>query len=256
MATTLEQIQEFLDEFDLRYGMDEERNAVLIGFNLDRNETTYRDREGDAHVGLVIRLLEDGDFLGIFAPFAWSVHRCPHQAAVFEALAAIQAKYKMLRFDYDAADGEIRPNVELALEDSTLTSRQFHRLMHTMMDGIQRFDGVIRHAMETGEVSFASVQDDERTAGSSPEIVRMQELATEAGGLEALERVACGWHVEETDAEPAAAGDRPVDAVAPVGAVEPADAAAPPALKPVIRRLWERLFGRVEPDSGTRRRAG
>lgn len=244
MPTSLEQVQEFLDEYDLKYQVDTDHDAILIGFRLDPESTSFRDRDGDAYLQLVIRVLEEGEFLGVFSPQAWNLDGCPHKAAVFEALAAIQARYKLLRFDYDTADGEIRPNVELPLEDAELTSRLFHRMMHAVMHGVQRFDGVIRQAMQTGEVSFASLDRDE--AGAAPDVSRLQRLAAEAGGLEALERIACGCHVEpvEEGGPASAPGSRTV--------AEP----PPPPPKPVIRRIWESLFGADDPDAGTERRAG
>lgn len=251
MPTTLLQIQEFLDEFELLYRVDEDREAILLGFNLEAQETTYRDRDGDAHVGLVIRVLEDGDFLSVFVPWGWGVRGCPHKAAVFEALATIQARHKMLRFDYDPADGEIRPNVEVAIETSELTSRQFHRTIHAIMSGIERYDGVIRQAMETGVVSFASVKDHDE-AGPAPEIVRMQELAAEVGGIEVLERIAGGCGAGDGSEErPATAAMQP-----PRPAEETPPAAVPPPPKPAIRRIWEHFFGPDEPGAGTGRRAG
>lgn len=244
MPTTIEQLKAFLDEYDLKYQVDEDRDAILLGFGIDPDSTTFRDRDGDPHVRLVIQVLEDGEFLGVFSPQAWNVDGSPHKAAVFEALVAIQARYKMLRFDYDASDGEIRPNMELALEDSELTSRQFHRMIQGLMLAIQRFDGVIRHALTTGEVSFASVEGQAHVPPSSPEIARLRELAAEAGGIEDLERIA-GCDAEVVDPPPPGAA-----ASAP-----PAGAEAPPP-RPAILRLWERLFGRHEPPAGERRKAG
>ena len=172
--------------------MDEEHDAILIGFGLNPESTTFRDVDGDPGIQFVIRVLERGEFLAIFTPQAWNVEDCPHRAAVFEAIASIQTQYKMLRFDYDPSDGEIRPNVELPLEDSELTSRQFHRLMHGMLHGVPRFDRVIRHAIETGEVSFAGLADEEPAGAPPPQIARLQRLAEEVGGIDALERLACG----------------------------------------------------------------
>ena len=129
MATTLDEIRRYLDEFDLRYSVDEEHDAIVVGFGCDPSQTNYRDEDGDSFIRLVIRLLENGEFLTVFAPNAWNMEGCAFPAAVFEALATIQSQFKMMRFDHDPHDGEIRPNVELPLEDSSLTSRQFHRVL-------------------------------------------------------------------------------------------------------------------------------
>ncbi|MBM4010070.1 MAG: hypothetical protein FJ286_01630 [Planctomycetes bacterium] len=259
MPTSIEQIQTFLDEYSLNYRVDEEHDAILIGFGLNPESTTFRDVDGDPGIQFVIRVLERGEFLAIFTPQAWNVEDCPHRAAVFEAIASIQTQYKMLRFDYDPSDGEIRPNVELPLEDSELTSRQFHRLMHGMLHGVPRFDRVIRHAIERGEVSFAGLDDEEPTGAPPPRIARLQRLAEEAGGIEALERLACGG--DEPEAESPATESR--DAVGDDGSAAPQDHSAPTALqpsvppaKPTIQRLWDHLFGSSDRGPGTDRKAG
>lgn len=253
MPVTLEQVQSFLDEYDLRYEVHLEREAVLVGFGVDPDQTTYRDRNGAAGIQLVIQVLEEGEFLSIFAPRAWNIANCTHKAAVCEALAAIQARYKLLRFDYDAADGEIRPNVELAVEDTEVTSRQFHRLMHGLYLGVQRFDGVIRHAMATGEVSFAALRSHESGAAPAAEVAALRRLAEIAGGIETLERIACG---DAAEGEPPA-GLTGMPDTAPI---PPPIASCPvresPPSKPVIRRIWERLFGADDAGPEEMRQAG
>lgn len=228
MPTSLAHIQDFLDEYDLNYRVDEERDAILIGFGLDPQKTSFRDPGGDPGIQFVIRIQEDGEFVSIFTPRAWNVASCPQKAAVFEAIASIQSRYKMLRFDYDPSDGEIRPNVELPLEDADLTSRQFHRMMHAMLHGVPRFDGVIRQAMDTGRVSFECLTDDEPD-GDLPVLARLYRLAEEAGGVEALERLACGDAVDGEEAEPAVAS---------------CEVASRQSRRPtVLRRIWEWLCG-------------
>ena len=121
MPTTIQQVTGFLDESELTYDVKDKYEAIGIGFSLDESSATYRYRDGDAHVQLVIRVVEEGEFVAVLAPQAWNICACPHKAAVFEALVALQARFKLLRFDYDPQDGEIRPNVELPLEDSSLS---------------------------------------------------------------------------------------------------------------------------------------
>lgn len=200
MATNLAQLRTFLDEYDLKYQANEENQVILIGFGLDPERTTFRDEDGDAFLRLVIRIHEEGEFISVFAPAAWNIEENLYKAAVFEAIASIQMKYKMLRFDYDPADGEIRPNIELPLEDSDLTSRQFHRLIHGVMHGVCRFDRVIRRAMETGDVSFDDLEDEPQPAEPADETARLEELADRAGGIDALEKLLGGG---EPDADAA-----------------------------------------------------
>lgn len=272
MPTSIEQVQEFLDEYELRYRIDAEHDAILIGFEINPDETSFRNPDGSAAVRMVIRVMEHGEFLAVFCPQAWNVAACPHKQAVFEAIAAIQSQYKLLRFDYDGVDGEIRPNVELPLEDSEITSRQFHRLIHGVLHGVQRYDGVIRHAMETGEVSFASVERMEARAASSPEIARLQQLAEEIGGIEELERLAAGDDIGplaegfglagdgDSVIDESSADDLIIDS--DEDSLDESAAEQPSDPQPVIRRIWEqlrswrRLFGPNDPQAEGKRKAG
>lgn len=195
MATTMAQIASILDDVDLNYVTDDDSDSILLGFGIDPEMATYRDKDGDPHLRVVVAVAEKGEFLNVFAPFAWSLDGCEHKAAVFEAFTLIQSRYKMLRFDYDPADGEVRPNVELPLEDATLTATQFHRVMHALIDGIGRFDPVIRKAMETGTVSLdlasrpCAGPSDPTTPGDIDSLLR---LIDETDGLDALEDLAGG----------------------------------------------------------------
>jgi len=192
LATSIDQIKGFLDEFELKYVEHEEEPAIAISFASEPHETAYRDTDGDPCLQMVIALLEDGEFVALFAPQAWNIHDCEHKAAVFEAIALIQMRYKMLRFDYDPESGEVRPNVELPLEDAELTSCLFHRLVHAMIHGIKRFAPVIQHAIRTGEVSMSLVDNDKPSDEPAPDISRLVELVEQAGGIDALESLLGG----------------------------------------------------------------
>jgi len=195
MGTSIKQVTEFFDEHDLKYMVDEKRDAVLIGFGIDP-ELSYRDEDGDPFIRLVVRVLEGGEFVTVLAPNAWNIDDCIYKAAVLEALVSIQMQYKMLRFDYDPNDGEIRPNIELPLEDATLTSRQFQRLIHGVLHGMGRFDRVIRRAMETGDVSFEDLEGEEQPQVPPTATSRFKDLAERAGGIDELEKLLGGEDLE------------------------------------------------------------
>lgn len=196
MPTTIAEIRGFLDEYDLKYEVDEERDAILIGFNCNPETSTYRDGDGDPFMQLVIRVLEDGEFLAVFVPRAWNIQDSTSKSLIFEACVSFQLRYKMLRFDYDPEDGEIRPNIELPLENSSLTSQQFHRLVHGVLHGVQQFDRVMRHTIETGEVSFACLDDAAESTACSDDAARLNDLVERAGGLDELEKLLGGGEPE------------------------------------------------------------
>jgi hypothetical protein len=196
MPTTITEIKGFLDEFDLKYQVDEEREAILIGFNCRNENTTFRDGDGDPFLRVVVRVLERGEFVAIFVPNAWNIGDSPSKSLIFEACVSFQLRYKMLRFDYDPEDGELRPNIELPLENASLTSQQFHRLVHGVLHGVQQFDKVIRHALETGVVCFECLDEGEQSALPADDAARLEEQVQRAGGIDELEKLLGGGEPE------------------------------------------------------------
>jgi hypothetical protein len=204
MPTSNEHVQAYLDEHSVRYHFDEESDATVVGFLLDEKKTTYRDLEGKARIQVVIKVLERGGFVIVFAPQAWAIGDCPHKGAVLEALIAVQSQYKMIRFDHDPDDGEVRPNVELPLDGAELSTQQLHRMIHGIIHCVQQYDCVIRHAMTTGETSFSHIREDDPIGTPPSERSRLERLVDEAGGLDAFERLVSGV---ELDVPPADADD-------------------------------------------------
>lgn len=221
MATSIQELKGFLDEYDLRYMADESAGVILIGFGCDAATSSYRDGDGDPHVKLVIEAAEQGEMLRVAAPFAWRLAGCIHREVVLGVLPILQGRTKMLRFDFDPADGELQPNVEVPLEDSGLTSTQFHRAVHTVLNGIQRFDPVIRRAMQTGEVNLELLADARRRERSAR---RLENLVAEAGGDDELREALSGDGPAVDDDEARAAFRRIVD-----GDDEPGDQERPAA---------------------------
>ena len=57
---------------------------------------------------VAIQLENDGRFLKIFVPNAFSYHEGPYKAVVLQAALFVNFQSKMLQFEYDPRDGEIR----------------------------------------------------------------------------------------------------------------------------------------------------
>lgn len=192
MATNLNEITSLLDEAELRYQVDEDQQAIALGFEIDADSTDYRDSDGDPNILLVIEVKEDGEFVSIYSPYAWNVSDCPHKQAAFEAMVLYQARCKMIRFDYDPKDGEIRPNVELPLEDAAITKRQFHRVLGVMLQAIKDAHAIIGHATATGMVDPTLIAGGQAAANADPDIERLRQLADQAGGIDELEKLLGG----------------------------------------------------------------
>jgi hypothetical protein len=186
MATTFDDLKQFLDDAGLNYDAHEEHSVIAIGFAGEPDDTTYRDADGDPHVQVIVRLMEQGEFCVAFVPRAWNLAGCEHRAAVCEAVTRLQSKVKLVRYDLED-DGHLQPNVEISLEKAPMCAEQLHRAIAGLLMAVRQFDPVIRHAMETGAVDLDLAKED--MPEPPPEITRILELGESAGGLEALERL-------------------------------------------------------------------
>ncbi|MCY7322595.1 MAG: hypothetical protein LH660_12555 [Phormidesmis sp. CAN_BIN36] len=143
MGATLEQIAGFLDNKEWKYRLDPEESRILTG--------VYGENIEDFLI--VIQLDEDGEFFEIFAPRVLAgVKDHPHKTAILQTMLCISWETKMLQWEYDPSDGEIRAIIEFPLEDAILTERQFYRCLHSL---VQLVDELalprLQAVMETGE---------------------------------------------------------------------------------------------------------
>jgi hypothetical protein len=170
MATTYETVCEFLKKREIDFERHED-GAILIQYDTEK----YRDPQGEANVLIAIKLENDGKFLKIFVPNAFSYHEGPYKAVVLQAALFVNFQSKMLQFEYDPRDGEIRAMVEFPLEDSPLTEEQFFRAFHGLCVLVEEYSPFIHHAMR-GTLDAATSGLDKETFAQFMRLMR-----TEAG---------------------------------------------------------------------------
>ncbi|MBD1904179.1 hypothetical protein NDI37_21240 [Funiculus sociatus GB2-A5] len=142
MGTTLQQIANYLDTQGWKYHIDEEAYRILTGVQAENVEEFL----------IVVQLDEEGEFFKLFAPQVIAgVKDHPYKEAILQTMLCISWETKMLQWEYDPTDGEIRAIIEFPLEDSILTERQFHRCLAGL---VQIVDNVavprLKEVMETG----------------------------------------------------------------------------------------------------------
>ena len=142
MATTYETICEFLESQEIQF-QRHEGGTILVQYDTEK----YRDPQGEANVLVVTKLENDGRFLKIFVPNAFSYHDGPYKAVVLQAALFVNFCSKMLQFEYDPRDGEIRAMVEFPLADSPLTEEQFFHAFHGLCGLVEEYSPFIHHAM-------------------------------------------------------------------------------------------------------------
>jgi hypothetical protein len=114
--------------------------------------SNYRNEDADKTLSLFIKLEEEGRFIKVLAPY---VYRCElksgsiRKGALFQALLQICWKTKMVQFEYDSEDGEIRAIIEFPLEDTPLSKLQLLRVMNTLSSVVDLYHEEIVASMTT-----------------------------------------------------------------------------------------------------------
>jgi len=153
MATTYEQIRGFLDEMELKYQMKEEEPRIYTGFPTKH----YADKDGDKLLFIVILLEEDGEYLKVYAPGAYTCKDSPNQAAVLQTCLMTSWKTKLIQYEYDDTDGEIRAIIEFPLEDAELTKKQLARVLFGLVQLVDKYHPAFDAAFKTGKVDFSAL---------------------------------------------------------------------------------------------------
>jgi len=142
MATTVEQIATFLDNRGWFYEIDEQAQRILTRVQAENIENFV----------IVIHLHEQGRFFEMFAPRILSnIQKHRFKEAILQTMLCISWETKMLQWEYDPFDGEIRAVIEFPLEDAEMTEQQFNRCLEGL---VQIVDAMamprLRTVMATG----------------------------------------------------------------------------------------------------------
>ncbi len=151
MPITLDELSAHLDALDIKSARPADReHTIITGFATE----TYRDPEGHAGVRIVIQVEQEGRFLKVFTPMAYKVPAGPHREAVFLTLMHMSWRTKMVQFEYDTSDGEVRAMIEFPIEDGTVTQQQLQRVIVGLVKLLDDYHPTIQGAIESGKVEF------------------------------------------------------------------------------------------------------
>lgn len=161
MSTTIVEIKGFLDDEELKYDHENGDNYIHTGFRTDN----YVNKDGERNLRIVIELLESGKFIKFMAVHAYNMPKTAssfHKMALFQTLLHISFRTKMVQFEYDPDDGEIRANIEFPLEDAELTQKQMARCLASLTGIIDDYHEQISDAIQSGLTPES--EDEERQA--------------------------------------------------------------------------------------------
>lgn len=175
MATTLTQIAGYLKQKGWKYQRDDDNCLIVTGVKMQTID----------YLRIIIELEEDGEFFAIYAPQVLAgVSDHEYKSAILQTMLSISWETKMLQWEYDPIDGEIRAIIEFPLEDAQLTERQFNRCLHALVQIVDEMAlPRLLHVMDTG-VDLAA--EDEQEEMGERLLLALQEEAP--GLLNMLER--------------------------------------------------------------------
>ncbi|GET20982.1 hypothetical protein [Prolixibacter denitrificans] len=159
MASNLNEISRFFYEEDLRFKTNQNDNSIISGFAT----SNYINPDGEKNLLMVVKLEEDGKYIKIFAPNAFLVPQ--DKASLFaQVCGMIQWKTKLIQFEYDNTDGEVRPIIEFPIEDSTLTKKQLMRCVHGMILILDEYFMTLDRTIKHGIIEFADENSENQLA--------------------------------------------------------------------------------------------
>ena len=165
MPMPMERLEAFFVEEGLKYRLEEDGH-LLTGFAT----RSYLSPEGVRGMAVVVRLSEGGEYLEFTAPNLYSTADCQDRGPVCEVLLEIMLRTKMIRFEHDREDGEIRASIECPLEDGRLTRRQFRRMLEALPELIDRWDPVIRQTLRTGRIDLEAAAEAANCSAQTSEL--------------------------------------------------------------------------------------
>lgn len=124
MGTTLPQIAQYLDERAWKYKLDEENERIITGVKAENVENFW----------IFINLKENSEYFQMVAPeLLTGIKDHIYKGVLFQTLLALSWETKMVRWEYNLLDGEVRASIDFPLEDGILTQRQFDRCLDSLI---------------------------------------------------------------------------------------------------------------------------
>lgn len=157
MATNIIKIQDLLKTLQIKFAPKSDTELVIIF-----DTKNYRNKNGEKELFLVVKLDENGEYFKLFAPYSF-IAAGPFQDSFLKALLMVQYKTKLIQFEYESEDDEVRSMIEFPLEDNLLTAKQLTRCIHGMVNLVDTYFPVLDKALTTGEIDFESKEVDDQS---------------------------------------------------------------------------------------------
>jgi len=178
VSTSLSTIESYMATEGLKYSLH--NDYIRTSFATD----LYKDQDGDSSVFIIARIEEEGEYFKLMAPNLYHYPPDgPNTAEVFRILLGVCWRSKLIKYEYDERDGEIRAIVEFPLEDAPLSAKQFLRCLNGLVQIIDEYHEAIATAIAGAEASLDEAED-------AADNIRKAERILRAAGIDKSTRSA------------------------------------------------------------------
>lgn len=176
MPIPVEAIQSYLMRAGLKFASNDDGDNGQ--FMLSFKTRSYQNPIGEKSLTLFITVAEDGKYLEIAAVGMYSGKKAKDIGKLSLFLLGENYKTKLLRWELDRTDNEVRATIEVAPVDGCITFDAFMRMLMLFPLVADGMHAAITKVMTTAKLPTPTRIDK-----------RLQELVRRAGGVRGLERL-------------------------------------------------------------------
>jgi FKBP-type peptidyl-prolyl cis-trans isomerase len=151
---SIRSITDALDTEQIRYRVVGDRQELVqVSYKTD----SYRDIDGDQSITFLIsvRKVDDHDWVELTSYNLYSLSDCSNPHAARRVLAGAPEKAGVVTmFSYDETDGTVTERLCVPMPESGMSGTLIHSLIREMMRSVDRIDGVLRRAMDSGMIDW------------------------------------------------------------------------------------------------------
>lgn len=153
MAVTIAEMEQRLIEVGIQH-YDVHEHYILFSMETEH----YAAPSGQNVLRIALELSEDGEYFKLFAPRAYQIAG-PNTDVFLRAVAMVQWRTKLIQFEFDESDGEVRPIIEWPVQDGTITMHQLGRSLHGLVQIVEQFHPILERARIEGVVEFPDTKE-------------------------------------------------------------------------------------------------
>jgi hypothetical protein len=122
---TIDTLARYLDRDQWRYDLDPESSCIRTGFRGDH--ATFR--------AMVLLDVEKQRVRFIVANYL-NLSKVAEKSLILERLMELNMQYIMLKFGYDPADGEVRAEIDVPVNDTEMSYEGFRRCLYCLLTAV------------------------------------------------------------------------------------------------------------------------